>query len=431
MSEAAATTGSTELPEKIGKYEIKQWLGEGQHGKVYLGVDPFVCREVAVKTSSIEGEESENLFFVEARAAGKLQHPNIVSLYDAGTEGEDHYIVMEYVRGNSLAKHCARNPGFTPMPLKQAIEAMYQCCRALNYSHRQKVLHRDIKPSNVMMSESKEAKIMDFSIAGIMEKEIRPDAIIGSPVYLSPEQISRSVLTPSTDLFSLSVLFYYIIAGQPPLYSEDLRTLLKMILNDKPRLLHELNPRVPKELSLMIDKAMQKDPAHRFKSGEEMSESLLSIFNSLDKQKTELARAEGHNALRRLHFFSNFKDDEIQEMLDNSSWIKHKPGETVIREGETDSSFYIVITGEVDVFKGDTKVSQLREGDSFGEMGFMSGSRVNRTASVKASSEVMLLRINSVVLDNLNPTTQLRFYKVFSSSLIYRLSITTARLASK
>ena len=429
MNEAATSTPER-LPEKIGKYEVQQWLGEGQHGKVYLATDPFVCREVAVKTSTIEGEESVNQFFVEARAAGKLQHPNIVSLYDAGTEGHFNYIVMEYVRGESLAQYCARNPGHKAMTLKQAVEAMYQCCRALNYSHRQKVLHRDIKPSNVMMSESMEAKIMDFSIAGIMEQEIRPDAIIGSPVYLSPEQISRSVLTPSTDLFSLSVLFYYILAGQPPLYSEDLRTLLKLILNEKPRLLHEINARVPKELSLMIDKAMQKDPEKRFKSGEEMSESLLSIFNSLDKSKTAIARAEGHNSLRKLHFFANFKDDEIQEMLDNSSWIKKAKGETIIQEGEADNSLFIVITGEVEVYKGDTQVGQLREGDSFGEMGFMGGN-INRTASVIASSEVMLLRINAFILDNLNPATQLRFYKIFASSLIYRLSITTARLASK
>ncbi|MCA8838372.1 MAG: protein kinase [Gammaproteobacteria bacterium] len=430
MSEPA-NTDSRQLPKKIGKYEIIRWLGEGQHGRVYLAMDPFVCREVAVKTSNVDAEKTGNLFFVEARAAGKLQHPNIVSLYDAGTEENNQYIVMEFVPGDSLARNCARSPGYKKMPLKQAVETMYQCCRALNYSHKQKVLHRDIKPSNVMMSENNEAKIMDFSIAGIMESEIRPDAIIGSPVYLSPEQITRDVLTPSTDLFSLSVLFYYIIAGQPPLYSEDLRTLLKMILNETPPLLHEINAQVPKELSLMVDKAMKKDPAHRFKSGEEMAESLLSIFNSLDKKKSELARAESHNALRRLHFFANFKDDEIQEMLDNSSWIKHKPGDRIIREGDTDNSFYIVITGEVDVYKGDIRISQLREGDSFGEMGFMGGARVNRTASVQASSEVMLLRINSVILDNLNITTQLRFYKVFSSSLIYRLSITTARLASK
>ena len=420
-----------DLPVKIGKYDIKGWLGEGQHGQVYLANDPFVCREVALKTSNAEHEKTGNLFFIEARAAGKLQHPNIVSLYDAGIENDMQYIVMEYVRGMALDQFCSRDSDHTKMPLKQAVELMYQCCRALNYSHSHQVLHRDIKPSNVMLSAENEAKIMDFSIAGSMETDIRPEAIIGSPVYLSPEQITRDVLGPSTDLFSLAVLFFYIIGGKPPLYDGNLKGLLRSILSVRPPLLHEVNTEVPKDLSLIFEKAMEKDPGKRFSSGVEMSEGLLKIFNSLEKKRYEIEKVEGHDALRRLHFFSKFKDHEIQEMLDSSLWVKHKSGDIVFSEGDNDSSFYIVIAGEVEVLKSKLRVHVLREGDSFGEMSFLSNAHMNRTATVRAISEVMLLQISSVILESLNESTQLKFYKVFSSSLIYRLSMTTARLASK
>ena len=200
-------------PQKVGKYELRGEIGRGSCGVVYKGFDPFVQRDVAVKVarhdpskiaSSTSTEESRHSFFVEARAAGMLQHPHIVGLYDAGAEVDLSYIVMEYIDGDTLMPMCKKSG--TRMPVEQVVEIAFKCAKALDFSHGKGVMHRDIKPSNIMLTKDGVPKIMDFSIAEINAQPGAMGGVVGSPSYMSPEQVRAESLTPASDLYGLGAV---------------------------------------------------------------------------------------------------------------------------------------------------------------------------------------------------------------------------------
>jgi len=207
-------------PDKVGKYEVRGELGRGSCGVVYKGFDPFVLRDVAIKIlaqdpakfAAASVEQGRASFFTEARAAGMLQHPHIVSLYDAGIEGELCYIVMEYIDGDTLAPLCKRTGPRTPV--ERVIEIAFKCARGLDYSHSKGVLHRDIKPSNIMIARDGVPKIMDFSIAEITAQPAKLGGIVGSPMFMSPEQVRAEALGPTSDLYSLGAVARRAAAGR-------------------------------------------------------------------------------------------------------------------------------------------------------------------------------------------------------------------------
>ena len=198
---------------KLGKYQIVKLLDRGTMGIVYLGHDPDRDREVVLKVSISKalrnkdsGEKYRELFFNEAKTAGQLQHPNIVNIYDAGAEGDKGYIVMEYVKGgNTLQPFCKPD---NLLPIEKVAEIIFKCAKALDYAHSHGVVHRDIKATNILLSEDMDVRIADFSIAhwaGGDGDESKPKGFMGSPAYMSPEQVREDVITGQTDLFSLGV----------------------------------------------------------------------------------------------------------------------------------------------------------------------------------------------------------------------------------
>lgn len=422
------------VPERIGKYRIESVVGKGGGGIVYKGFDPFVSRDVAVKValqSVGAGEEEkpaeERSFFTEARAAGMLTHPHIVTLYDAGEIGSYAYIVMEYIDGCTLKEMC--RPDGPRASLEQIIDIIYKCAKALQYSHEHDVLHRDIKPSNIMLTRSGVPKIMDFSIAAIAKRgEAAQQVGVGSPLYMSPEQVRRQPLGPQSDLYSLGAVMYQLLTGMPPFIGDSLPALFTAIRNAPvPRPDHAC-PDLPKEIGDVVEKLLAKNPADRYRSGDELARELLRLFERLKATDRQLSRREGKDSLLSLRFFSSFSDREIEDILNASSMQSFAPADTIVREGDVDSAFYIIARGSVDVFKGRRKISVLDRGDCFGEISFLTASK--RTATVRASTPVLALKVNAALLDTLPVETQLRFYKVFTDTLIYRLAMTSAKLSA-
>ena len=235
--DTAPGSGEPPLPEKIGKYEIHQLVGKGSCGFVYKGFDPFVRRDVAVKTArgftedhSDDEESIRRAFFTEAHAAGMLSHPHIVSLYDAGIEAGMNYLVMEYVEGDTLMPACQKNG--PRLPVDKVVDIIFKCAKALDYSHSKGVLHRDIKPSNLMLTPDGVPKVMDFSVAEVNDPSATVDAkrnAVGSPLYMSPEQVQRHKLEPASDLYSLGVVMYQLLTGETPYTGADLLQLFAAI----------------------------------------------------------------------------------------------------------------------------------------------------------------------------------------------------------
>ena len=421
-------------PEKIGKYLIRGELGRGAGGVVYKSYDPFVQRDVAVKVARHQGDQGKpedteegRAFFAEARAAGLLQHPHIVSLYDAGVEGNLFYLVMEYVEGSTLAPLC-RGSHQRP-PLDRVVDIVFKCAKALDYSHSKGILHRDVKPSNIMLNPAGVPKLMDFSIAEINAGDPAAFALtaslLGSPLYMSPEQARMARLTPASDLYSLGAVLYQMLTGKPMFFAKDLRMLFAFIERQPAPRVEESRSDVPGELCNLVARLLAKNPRERPQSGNEMAAELAMIFDRLRVQGRQLVRRDNSDSLRRLRFFDRFSASEIEEIL-NVGTLAHYAANTLItQEGEIDNAFYIIVVGGAEMRMGGRLLHRLEKGDCFGEAGFVSAAR--STCTVIAETQVLALKVSDARLEQCTDQCQLRFYKTFLEAMIHRLSVAGAK----
>ena len=421
-------------PTKIGKYNIHSELGRGATAVVYLGEDQFNDRKVAIKVvtpdegmGAEEARRFEKLFLNEAAMVGKMSHPNIVGVYDAVIEGENRYIVMEYVGGGSLKKFCTET---NLLPVRQAVLIIFKACRALDYAFQNGVIHRDIKSANILLSERDDIKISDFGTAQISQAtHTQIDGFVGSPAYMAPEQINEEPPSVQTDIYSLGVTMYELLAGRLPFQAANSVAMINKILNETATPLKTIRPDIPDELVAIVEKAMARDPAKRYPAWYAMARDLAETFPQLEKYSFEISSAEKFNALRKLEFFRDFRDSELWEVLRGAIWENHSREQSLLLEGDVGHAFFIIVSGQVKVIKDDKLLNVLKDGDCFGEMAYLSGDRARRTASIIAVSEVQLLRIQDVQLEQLSDACQLRFNRQFLKTLIERLAWTSNVLA--
>jgi len=413
-----------DYPEKLGKYDIMGVAGRGSMGVVYLGHDPFVDRKVAVKVCTLEEEEEararvRKMFFNEAQAAGNLDHPNILKVYDAGEADGEPYIVMEYVAGGeTLRTYCDAD---RLLPIERVVEMVAHCAKSLHYAHAQGVTHRDIKPANIMLSEGGVVKIGDFGIAQRTHTDkTQVVGVYGSPRYMSPEQAGDRLVGGQSDLFSLGVVLYELLTGKPPFMAKNLPGLVYKILHDPPQPIEEARPDLPASLVKAVNHALEKDTAKRYKTGEEMAADLNAIFEELNRPFTDRAEDEQLLVLQQLRFFEDFSESEVAEVLQAGILKTFPVGEQIIREGAEADGFYIIISGHVRVAKNGRQVAMLSAGDSFGEMGYLSD--MARSAAVLAVGSVTVLRVDADVKEWASFPCQVRLTKTFQRILIERLA---------
>ncbi len=265
---------------KFGRFEVQKELGKGAMGVVYLGKDPKIGREVAIKTMALSQEfEAEELaevkerFFREAETAGRLSHPNIVTIYDTGEEHDFCYIAMELLKGGDLAPFVKAN---NLLPVDRALSVVARAADALGYAHKQNVVHRDIKPANMMYhAETDTLKLTDFGIARLTDSsKTKTGMVLGTPSYMSPEQLAGQKIEGRSDLFSLAVSLYQLLCGKLPFQGESMAQLMYKIANEPPADILSVNPNVPPALVAFLDKALAKNPDERFQSGEEFAAAL-------------------------------------------------------------------------------------------------------------------------------------------------------------
>ncbi|NIL94751.1 MAG: protein kinase [Woeseiaceae bacterium] len=419
----------SDVPEKIGKYVIINRIGKGSTGTVYLSHDPYYRRDVAIKVYDIEEDEnpdkakvSRKMFFNEAHMVGMLQHPNIMPIYDAGEEDGKYYVVTEHIQGaRTLAAYCRPD---NLLRVDDVVEIIYKCAKALHYAHGRGVIHRDIKPSNVMLTIDNDVRIIDFGIAIVSDSEVsRIEGIAGSPSYMSPEQVQSEELTPSSDLYSLGAVMYELLTGFRPFRADNLSKLLHQIVYATPPPIHTYRDDLPMELEDVVATTMLKDPEQRLSSGAAMAAELTRVYKDLRQKYDKLDNQEHFDVLRTLTFFHEFSHAEIWEVLRASDWHEYKDGDDIVREGEIDDRFYIIVSGKVSVEANGSSLGTLSNGDCFGETSYVRGAK--RQASIKANGAVTILRVSSTLMEQVSSACQLRFNKVFLRSLIQRLQGTT------
>ncbi len=274
----ATLSMETEIKPTFGRYTILKALGQGSMGTVYLGRDPKINREVAIKTLEYTEVQASELTEVKARlyreaeAAGKLSHPNIVAIYDAGEEHDMAYIAMELLNGEDLTRHCAKD---NLLPATRIMKIISNVTDALDYAHSHGVVHRDIKPANIMLLEDDRVKVTDFGIARVVDASMtRTGSIVGTPSYMSPEQVNGKGVDGRTDLFSLGIVFYELLAGSKPFKGDSITTIMYAISQNAHTPLSEAVPEIPAGVEAIVDKMLAKEPANRYHSAADVSKAI-------------------------------------------------------------------------------------------------------------------------------------------------------------
>jgi serine/threonine protein kinase len=251
---------------------------------------------------------------------------------------------------------------------------------------------------------------------------------VGSPRYMSPEQVQEDNITTQTDLFSLGIVMYELLTGRHPFMADSFSRLINMIINEKPPLMRTYRADIPEILEKIVHHALQKSKEQRYKMGLNMAADLSLSFDYLEKPEQDIDAEEKMGIVRSLEFFNEFNESEMWEIIRACIWQEFEQGTEIIIEGEIDDAFYIISSGSVEVFKSNQVIGLLQKGDCFGEMGYLA--KTKRSASIIAQNYVQLMKINSTLIDQLSVEAQLHFSRVFLKTLVKRLSDTTAMYAS-
>ncbi|MBX3651697.1 MAG: protein kinase [Burkholderiales bacterium] len=436
MSTEAGTETVPLPPEtrRIGKYEIIREIGRGATSVVYKAYDPFQDREVAVKAVFPEilgdqehGRRYRKLFVTEASLAGKLSHPHIVAIYDAAADDDASYIVMEYVDGSTLEQY-ARVDHL--LPLSRVLEIIYKCARALDYAAREGVIHRDIKPANILLAGESDIKVSDFGAALNAASDSTQITGVGSPAYMSPEQVREQQLTYQTDIFSLGVVFYQLLTGRLPFLGTNNYSIIYQIINVDPAAPSRFRSEVPPKIDAIVLRMLQKNTADRYQTWGDLAGDLVDVLGGVRaSSRDSMPEAEKFDTLRKLEFFRNFSDVELWEVLRLAKWRRLAADAVLIQEGDIGSSFFILASGEVQVRKQERLLSTLGCGECFGEMAYLGKQKFQRSASVIATTDVVAIEIRAESLPRASELCRHHFNGAFLELLVDRLAAANLRLS--
>jgi serine/threonine protein kinase len=423
---------------RIGKYEIQDLLGRGATGSVYLAQDPFAQRQVAIKVMDNPAKDAEEarrqlrFFQNEASLAGKLRHPHIVSIYDAGVErqgGQDlRYLVMEFVQGTSLQPHC--EPARL-LPVARSVQIAYKCCKALDYANSHGVVHRDIKPANIIVQPDYDIKVSDFGAAQLARSDVTQVSGVGSPAYMSPEQIrGGEEIDFRSDMFSLGGVLYHMLAGARPFGGNSAYELMEEILGREPAPPSQLRQGVPGALDRIVLRALGKTRDQRYPDWQAFAADLEQLLPTEEEGGTRLTDVEEYNAMRRLAFFRRFSDSELWEVVRAGRCRKYPAGAVLIREGEPDDHVYVVAAGLLKVTQRGKLLNVVNPGDCVGEMAYARRSTLERSATVAAVEPTWALALRVEDIDGFSETCRARFCEAFLSVMAERISMLGGRLLS-
>jgi len=413
----------------IGKYEVIRPLGKGATATVYLCRDPDGGPDVAIKVVKLGSDNAAmsrrlmKLFQTEAEIGRKLDHPNIVRIYDAQVEPERAWIVMEFVDGTPLDQFITISK---LLPLHRVIGIIFKCALALDYAYREGIIHRDIKPANILLTGDDEPKITDFGLSLNLKRDEGGNSTfimgVGSPAYMSPEQIKQYPLNQKTDLYSLGVLLFQLLTGRLPFRANNPATLIYRIINADTPSVCGINPSLPAGLDPIVKKALEKDLYNRYRNGAELAKDLAAVRYQILEDNDPVEDDRHFKELRVLPFFLEFEDIEIWEALRFCVWRNVAEKVTLLAEGDETRSFGIIVQGFVEVSTDGKSICRLGPGEVVGEMAFLHPKTAKRHASVVTLEPTVFLEVNPSALALASEEVQERFQKVLIERVLKRLT---------
>lgn len=414
-----------DMPDRIDKYDVRAIIGRGATSTVYHAYDAFAQRDVAVKVFNssvladpVHGKQFRKLLATEASLVGRLVHPHIVALLDAKLGADMNYLVMEYVDGGTLEQYASPD---CLLPLDRVVEIGFKCALALDCALHAGVIHRDIKPANIMMCANGDIKLADFGAAALARSDQTQLVGIGSPLYMSPEQIRLDPLSHQTDIYSLGVVMYVLLTGYLPFSAENTIALTQLILTDEAEDVCVVRPAIPDRLGRIVARAMAKNTADRYASWTELAHDLAELA-ALELPQESLSDVERFKAVRDLPFFAGFDDVGVWEVLNFSVWERHQEGGVLVAEGDEGDYFFILADGEVRVSKAGKVLSTQGKGACFGEMCYIRQDGFRRSATVTAATPVTVMKVRSEALRRASENCQLAFNRAFLNGLVDRLA---------
>ena len=422
-----------DLSLQVGKYDVQKLLGKGATGTVYLAKDTFSGKEVALKTIEPEvfrdpefGTVYRSQFLNEASLAGKLRHPHIVAILDAVVEENSGYIAMEIVSGGDLSQFVKAD---SLLPVEDVLQIGFKCCGALEYAFAQGIVHRDIKPANIMIVKGTDVKIADFGAAFLRKSQAVQTAAMGSPFYMSPEQIEGKELTLHSDMYSLGVVLYELLTGRRPFVADSLDALVKKILMENPAPPSSLRKGLPKDIDMAMLKLLGKKPEHRYASWNELAFD-LSRLGALVLPPGAIPDSEKFVALKRVPMLSGLSDAEIWELARAGRWVRVEKAKNITREGEPGQSFFFVAKGDVKIHRQGRLLNMVGAGEFFGEMAYIWTGELPRHATADALTDLLMAEFASDAVQQMSAGAQLQLTRSLLRNVVDRLVLSNARVAT-
>jgi serine/threonine protein kinase len=420
-----------ELSLHVGKYEVQKLLGKGATGTVYLAKDTFSSREVALKTIEPEvfrdpefGAVYRQQFLNEASLAGKLRHPHIVAILDAVMQEHSGYIAREYVAGHDLSRHT--RPGHL-LPVADVLQMGFKCCGALEYAFKEGIVHRDIKPANLMLAEGGDVKILDFGAAYLRKSQVVQTAEMGSPYYMSPEQLQGQELTFHSDMYSLGVTLYELLTGQRPFTADRMEALRRKILQQPPVGPSKLRADLPKEIDAVVLRALAKRPEQRYAAWSDFAVALSEIGEKTLPPGV-IPDSEKYFALKRAPALAGLSDLEMWELARAGTWLRVPANEVIMRENDKGTRLFFLGKGEAKVTRQGRLLNKIYASECFGEMAYIREGGSPRSVTVESMSELLLAAFEPEALARMSLGAQLYLTRALVRNLADRLELANKAL---
>ncbi len=420
--------------EQIGKFQLRKVLGKGASGTVYLALDTFSGENVALKVldphvvaSPDFGATVTAQFLNEAALAGKLNHPHIAAILEAVVDGNSGYVAIEYVPGGDLTQFT--QPGKL-LSREDAIQIAFKSCGALDYAFRQGIVHRDIKPANIMVVSGTNIKVGDFGAAYLKKAKETHDAEVGTPYYMSPEQINGEELGHHSDMFAMGVVLYELFTGQKPFLATSLPELFTKILNEVPVAPSRIRPEIGPEIDAILMQMMAKRTADRYPTWADLALDIAKI-GRLSVYQKGISDSDKFTALKKVTMLQKLSDAEVWELVHAGSWSRLPSQKPIVTEGEVGTSLYFLASGQVKVIRQGRLLNVLNAGECFGEMAYVKEGGAPRQATIETLSDVVLAEFDPAVIAKTSAVCQLQLTKAILDSVVDRLALANQRMANR
>ena len=430
--------------ETIGKYRIVREVGKGATATVYLAFDPakpaekLALKYISFKTEAQDGGQwsrrLKKLLRAEWSVVHTLNHPNIIRIYDTVIEEDYADLVMEFIEGTTLEPFCSFDK---LLPIHRTVGIIFKVCLALDFAYQHGVVHRDVKPANILVDAHDNVKLTDFGLALNLGRNKDTDSTfimgVGSPSYMSPEQIKAYPLNQKTDLYSLGVVLFHLLTGRLPFRAKTPAQLIYKIINVDPPMPSKLNPEVPAQMDAIIRKALEKDLYSRYKNGADMAKDLSAVrYRIVDDGFVPMDTGR-FNLLRKLPQLLEFDDIELWEVLRMGSWRQLAEGEQICRESSMERRIWLVVDGEVEISLEGRRLDVVGAGEPVGELSYLDALPDADVASCNVTAITLapttLLEFNPAALALATDECLEKFRQRLISAVVRRLAQAQRHLA--